>query len=95
MCCLIALFSLTFPRVALVLVWLFDKPFIDQAYNNMALPILGLIFLPHTTLAYAWAHTFELGPGSGSGILVIAIAVLLDLGAYGGGASSRRKSPVV
>ena len=91
MCCLVALFSLAFPRITLVVVWLLDKPFIDQAYSNMALPLLGLIFLPLTTLAYAWAHTFEAGPGSGAGILVILIAVLLDLGTYGGGATSRRQ----
>lgn len=91
MCCLVALFSLAFPRITLVVVWLLDKPFIDQAYSNMALPLLGLIFLPLTTLAYAWAHTFESGPDSGAGILVILIAVLLDLGTYGGGATSRRQ----
>lgn len=91
MCCLIALFSLAFPRITLVLVWLLDKPFIDQAYSNMAVPVLGLIFLPLTTLAYAWASTFESGAGSGEGLLVIVIAVLLDLGTYGGGATSQRK----
>ena len=92
MCCLIALFSLAFPRITLVVVWLLDKPFIDQAYSNMAVPVLGLIFLPLTTLAYAWAFTFESGVGSGGGILVIVIAVFLDLGTYGGGATTRGNS---
>ncbi|MEE2906332.1 MAG: hypothetical protein VX527_00720 [Planctomycetota bacterium] len=89
MCCLIALLALGFPRVALILVWLFDSPFLSNAYSNMALPILGFIFLPFTTLAYAWAHTFAGGADSAAGVIVIVIAVLLDVGTYGGSASSQ------
>ena len=91
MCCLVAIFSLAFPRITLVIVWMFDPSFIDQAYGNIALPLLGLLFLPLTTLAYAWSHTFESGSGSGVGIVVVLIAILLDLGIYGGGLTSRRQ----
>jgi hypothetical protein len=89
MCCPIVLLAFGFPRVALFLVWLLDPAFIQSAYSNMFLPILGFIFLPFTTLAYAWAFTFEGGATSGGGIIVIVLAVLLDLGTYGGGARSR------
>lgn len=92
MCCLIALIALGCPRVVLILVWLFNSPFLSNAYSNMALPILGFIFLPFTTLAYAWAYTFEGGVDSGAGVIVIVIAVLLDVGTYGGSAS-RRANP--
>ncbi|MCH2132930.1 MAG: hypothetical protein MK116_04175 [Phycisphaerales bacterium] len=91
MCCLIAILALGFPRIALFLVWLFDPAFLDAAYQNMAVPILGFIFLPCTTLGYAWTVTFEGGPSSIPGVIVIIIAVLLDLGTYGGGATSRKR----
>ena len=92
MCCLIALLALGFPRVVLLFVWLFDNSFLSNAYSSMAIPFLGFIFLPFTTLAYAWAHTFENGVDSVGGVIVMLIAILLDLGTYGGSASSRRTS---
>lgn len=92
MCCLVALGGLLFPRVALFLVWLFNQSFINDAYPNLAVPILGFIFLPLTTLAYAWTFTFEGGPSSGAGVIVIVIAVLIDIGSWGGGAT-RRPAP--
>ena len=90
MCCLLALLALGFPRIALFLVWLFNPDFLDAAYSNAAVPILGFIFLPLTTLAYAWSFTFEGGPSSGAGVFVIVIAVILDLGTYGGASSRKR-----
>jgi len=73
----------------LILLWLFDNAFINNAYNNMAIPILGFIFLPYTTLGYAWAHTFQGGVDSAGGVLVIVIAVLFDVATYGGSTSGR------
>ena len=89
MCCLVALLGLLFPRVVLVLTYLFNPAFINTAYPNFLVPVLGFIFLPLTTLAYAWAFTFEGGPGSGAGVIVIIIAVLFDIGSWGGGATGR------
>ena len=54
--CLIVLLGSAFPRVALVLTWIFSKR-VDIAFDGgFALPLLGLIFLPYTTLFYVFAY---------------------------------------
>ncbi|MDG1837579.1 MAG: hypothetical protein P8I91_02105 [Phycisphaerales bacterium] len=88
-CCVVFLLALLFPRVILITTWILSPAFIDNAYSTWVLPVLGLIFLPMTTLAYAWATTFEGGATSTGGVIIIALAVLYDLGAAGGG--SRKK----
>ena len=89
-CCLVFLLALLFPRVILIVTWILNPAFINNAYSSWVLPVLGLIFLPMTTLAYALATTFEGGATNISGVIVIVLAVLYDLGAAGGG--SRQKS---
>lgn len=89
--CAIGCLALCFPRVILVLVWLFGNGWLQGAYNGLLMPILGFIFLPLTTLAYAWAWHAGGGTISGIGIVVIVIAVLVDLGMLGGGGSTARR----
>ena len=91
MCCLIVLLGLGLPRVTILLAWLLNPSFIEAPFANVLVPIFGFVFLPFTTLSYAWAYTFPGGPWSGGGVIIILIAVLLDLGTYGGGATSRNK----
>jgi uncharacterized membrane protein len=88
--CFAGLLAIAFPRVILILVWLFSN-YLDRAYHNMLWPLLGFIFLPLTTLAYAWA--LNTGGGSIQGLYLVAVvvAVLLDLGLLGGGGWSRRR----
>ncbi len=85
--CLIALFALFFPRVAIVLVVIFSD-YIGAAYQTVFWPLLGFLFMPVTTLAYAWAINSN-GSVSGGYLFVVILAVLLDLGILGGGASNR------
>jgi hypothetical protein len=88
--CLLGCFALAFPRIALVLVWFFAPPgYIGGAFGSLLWPVLGFIFLPLTTLVYAWAINSH---GSIDGLFLVAliVAVLVDLGLLGGGASSRR-----
>ena len=53
--CAVGCLALFFPRVILVLVWLFGDGWLQAAFSGMLMPILGFLFLPLTTLAYAWA----------------------------------------
>jgi hypothetical protein len=86
--CLLAILTGFFPRLGLVIVWIFTDE-VDQAYDSWVLPLLGLIFLPLTTLVYAlfWG---PLGGVEGIEWFWVALAFLLDIGALGAGARSRR-----
>jgi hypothetical protein len=88
--CLLAVFAGFFPRVALVCLWIFTND-VDRAYDSFIVPLLGLIFLPLTTLVYALAWS-PVGGVEGIEWLWVGIALVLDLSAYGGGARARRGS---
>jgi hypothetical protein len=88
--CLLAIFAGFFPRIALVCLWIFTND-VDRAYDSFIVPLLGLIFLPLTTLVYALAWS-PVGGVEGIEWLWVALALLLDLSAYGGGARARRDS---
>jgi hypothetical protein len=76
------------PRLALVLVWLFSD-YLGTAYQTTIWPLLGFIFMPLTTLAYAWAWHFGNGSVAGIGLVVVVLAVLIDLGLLGTSGASR------
>jgi hypothetical protein len=82
--------ALIAPRFAIVLVVLFSD-YIGSAFDNMIWPFLGFLFMPLTTLAYAWAINSS-GSVEGLPLAVVVIAVLMDLGLIGGSAASRKKS---
>jgi hypothetical protein len=82
--CLLLLVILLFPRVALALLF-FLSTYLDRPYhNNLLLLILGFVFLPLTTLVYAWMFNNGM-PVVGINILYLVVAVILDLGLMGGG----------
>jgi hypothetical protein len=90
--CLIGLSALFFPRVILVLVWLLGNGWLQASFQTTLVPLLGFLFLPLTTLA--WALAWHMGDGnvSGVGLVVLLVAFLLDLGALGGGRAGSRRS---
>lgn len=87
--CLLAVIVLAFPRVVLVLMWLFSNV-LQRAYHNMIVPLLGFIFLPITTIVYAWLVTNHL-PIAGFNLFIMIVAVLLDAGSHGGGWRSYKR----
>ena len=87
--CLLLILLLAFPRIALVLLFLFSN-YLQRAYHGLILPIIGFLFLPLTTLAYAWmANTGR--PTAGVNLIILIIAVVIDLGGLGSGAYHRRR----
>ncbi len=84
--CLIGCLALSAPRFAIVLV-VFFSDYIGRAYETTLWPFIGFLFLPLTTLAYAWAINSR-GSVAGLHLFVVVVAVLLDLG-VGGSASQR------
>jgi hypothetical protein len=86
--CLVVILILAFPRVVLVCLLLFST-YLERAYHGLLLPVLGFLFLPLTTLAYAWlVNTGQ--PLAGVNVLLLILAVLLDAGGLGGGEYHRR-----
>lgn len=87
--CLFLILFLAFPRIALVLIFLMSN-YLERAYHGLLLPLLGFIFLPLTTLAYAWmVNTGQ--PMAGINLIILLIAVIIDLGGLGGGEYHRRR----
>jgi hypothetical protein len=87
---LVGCLALSAPRFAIVLVVLFSD-YIGRAYQTGLWPFIGFLFMPLTTLAYAWAiNTHE--SVEGVYLVVVVIAVLMDLGIVGGSASQRRRA---
>jgi hypothetical protein len=86
--CLFGLFAGLFPRVALVIVWLATN-LVDRAFDSFILPLLGLFFLPFTTLVYVlvWTPGVELGNGRW---LWVALAFAFELVGYAGTARTNR-----
>ena len=89
MCCLALTAGFLGPRVALFIWWVFgDK--VDAAFSTWVWPLLGLVFLPWTTLLYVLVDIAP-GPIHVAGWLVIGLGVLLDLNSLAHAASSRRR----
>jgi hypothetical protein len=77
--CLFAIFAGCFPRLGTFIIWLARPSLFSDAFNgSWLLPILGIIFLPVTTLMYVlvWAT----GRGvTGWDWFWVGLAFLLDL----------------
>jgi hypothetical protein len=88
MACLLLILVVAFPRVVLVLLFLLTN-YLERAYHGVIVPILGFLFLPLTTLAYAWMVNNG-QPTAGVNLLILLVAVIIDLGGWGGGEYHRR-----
>jgi hypothetical protein len=99
MCCFISIILIFGSRIAIVFWWLVDPARFTAAVKSLPLPgildlptwvwsLLGLLFLPWTTLAYLFVF-----PGGISIIewILLGAAFLVDLGGYTGGYRSRKK----
>uniref|UniRef100_Q028V3 Uncharacterized protein n=1 Tax=Solibacter usitatus (strain Ellin6076) TaxID=234267 RepID=Q028V3_SOLUE len=86
--CLLVIILLAFPRVVL-LVMALTSNYLQRAYTNLLIPILGFFFLPLTTIVYAWLANNHM-PLEGLNLVYLVIAVIVDVGGLGGGESHRR-----
>jgi len=87
--CLLALLAVAFPRVAIVLLWLFTN-FFSVLHSNIVVPILGFLFLPLTLIVYTYILRAYGGHLGATQLVFIFIAVIVDLGLLGGGAMRGR-----
>jgi hypothetical protein len=95
--CALGCLAIFFPRITLVIIWL-ASDYLERAYASVSIlwPILGFIFLPLTTLAYAFAIN-QNGSVDGLYLVIVILAVLFDLGLLGGGgmAGKRHRSRTI
>jgi hypothetical protein len=75
------------PRIALVLVWIFGDR-VDRAFDSWIWPLLGLLFLPWTTLAYLLV--WDPAGLSGGEWIVVLLGFLLDVASYSARAAKSR-----
>ena len=87
-CCAVLVILFLGPRVAIAAMALFSS-YLGRAFGGgILLPLVGWLFLPWTTLAYAWAINSR-GEVAGFQAIVVVVAVLVDLGVVSGGAAKR------
>lgn len=87
MACLLLILIFAFPRVALALLFFFSH-YLQHAYHGIVVPILGFIFLPLTTLCYAWLLNSRM-PLEGFNVFLLILAVIIDVGGHGGAYSRK------
>ena len=86
--CLAALGGLFFPRITLLVLWVFT-PYVQQgAFRFWLWPLLGLIFAPFTSLALVWAFNTEFGILQ---IVAVIIGVIFDFGSNSNAERERRR----
>jgi hypothetical protein len=80
--CLFAMFAGLFPRLGSLFIWLARPTWFMNAFNGRYIwPILGIIFLPFTTLMYVILWSPGVGLHGWDWFWII-LAVLIDAGHY-------------
>jgi hypothetical protein len=88
--CLLVVFAAFFPRIAVLFMWLARPVHFTNAFGEFFLwPLLGVIFLPFTTLMYVilWSPVTGL---TGLDFLWLGLAFLLDITSVGGSGYAHR-----
>ncbi|MBV9302121.1 MAG: hypothetical protein JOY62_08640 [Acidobacteriaceae bacterium] len=87
--CLLALLSVAFPRVAIVLLWLFTSFF--SRIHGVIIPVIGFLFLPLTLIIYAYLLNTNQPIGAVQ-LVFLFIAIVLDLGLIHRGTVAQRRA---
>ena len=92
--CLFALFAGAFPRLGTLFIWLARPVYFNAAFGGSWFwPLLGIIFLPFTTLMYVLLWSPGIGL-IGFDWFWLILAVVLDIGQIAGtGYANRDRVP--
>ena len=90
MCCIFLILVFLGPRAGVLLWWILDPDRWEQVFDSFVWPLLGLIFLPWTTLMYVGV---EPGGIEWFDWIWLALAFVLDLAMYSGGVYKREEIP--
>ncbi len=86
--CIILSAAILGPRAVAIIWWLLDATRWNAAFNTILIPILGIVFLPWTTLAFVLASSS--GSLTGFGLVVVIIGLFIDIGTYGSSAYTKK-----
>lgn len=81
MCCFLATIVTLGPRITGAIWWIVRPGYWQIAFSSWIWPLLGLIFLPWTTLTYLVIY-----PGGVTGFewILVGLSVVADIFSYGG-----------
>ena len=88
--CLVVLFALISPRLALFLLWLFGD-LLDRAFDEWWLPLLGFFILPWTTLAYAVMWSAGTTEVTGFEWFIVGFGFILDIRSWSNSGKLERR----
>ena len=89
--CLFFMFAGLFPRLGVLMIWMARPNLVDAAFDTVIWPLLGIIFLPFTTLMFV--IMYQPGGLEGFDWFWIGLAVFCDLGHTATSYSQRRQVP--
>jgi hypothetical protein len=87
--CFIALLAVFSPRLALFALWAFTDR-MSIAFDSFWWALIGFVFLPWTTLAWAVAYAPRNGV-TGFGWFVVGLGVFVDISTHIGSSQARRR----
>jgi hypothetical protein len=79
-----AVSSLFWPRLFILLFWIFFDELFQDAYDSWIVPVLGFFLLPWTTLAFAAMWGLSSDRVTGFEWIVVALALVIDVWTYAG-----------
>jgi hypothetical protein len=91
MCCFFLTLVFFGPRLAFLIYWLIRPVYINSVFQTWIWPLLGLIFLPWTTLM--WVIVYGANGIVGFDWLWVGLALVADIATYTSGAYKRKSIP--
>lgn len=87
--CLLIVLALAVPRLLLFFIWMLTDWF-SRSFYTVAIPVLGILFMPYTTLAYLAAMLNNNMAVSGWWTVLILLAIIVDVAHLGAGRFRKR-----
>jgi hypothetical protein len=89
--CLLVLIGLLIPRVTLFFMWIVG--YTTTAFESYLWPLLGFLFMPYTTCAYAIGMNAN-GGFHGWSLVLLILAIIVDITNHGGSGRAYRRRDV-
>ena len=79
MCCIFLVLTFLGPRFGILIWWAAEPGRFDKVFDTFIWPALGWLFVPWTTLMYAWMWAIGSSSITGWEWLPLGVGVVLDL----------------